>query len=326
MKTPARSLKSLMIAAFVLAGVVTSPAPAQPYPSKPVRVVVVFAPGGATDVVGRLAFRKVGEQLKQQFLIDNRAGASGTLGAAIVAKSPPDGYTVMVYSATILANAHIYKTLPYDPLKDFIGLTPVARMVGMLVVHPSMPVRTTKELIALAKARPGEVLYGTAGPGAFQHLSTSLFANMAGLNMIHVPYKGGAPATAAMASGEVQVMLTPASEAVPHLQSRRVRPIAVSSATRTTQFPEIPAIAETVKGYEFTSWMGTFVPAGTPKPIVDRLNAELKNAVADRDVASKLSALTLDPMHMSIEEFAKLLKSEYDKYEHVVRLSGARIE
>ena len=299
---------------------------AQPYPSKPVRVVVVFAPGGATDVVGRLAFQKVGERLKQQFLIDNRAGASGTLGAGIVAKSPPDGYTVMVYSATILANAHIYKTLPYDPLKDFIGLTPVARMVGMLVVHPSMPVRTTKELIALAKARPGEILYGTAGSGAFQHLSTSLFANMAGLNMTHVPYKGGAPATAAMAAGEVQVMLTPASEAVPHLQSRRVRPIAVSSATRTTQFPEIPAIGETVKGYEFTSWMGTFVPAGTPKPIVDRLNAELKNAVADRDVASKLSALTLDPMHMSVEEFAKLLRSEYDKYEHVVKLSGARIE
>ena len=299
---------------------------AQPYPSKPVRVVVVFAPGGATDVVGRLAFQKVGERLKQQFLIDNRAGASGTLGAAIVAKSLPDGYTVMVYSATILANAHIYKTLPYDPLKDFIGLTPVARMVGMLVVHPSMPVRTTKELIALAKARPGEILYGTAGSGAFQHLSTSLFANMAGLNMTHVPYKGGAPATAAMAAGEVQVMLTPASEAVPHLQSRRVRPIAVSSATRTTQFPEIPAIGETVKGYEFTSWMGTFVPAGTPKPIVDRLNAELKNAVADRDVASKLSALTLDPMHMSVEEFATLLRSEFNKYEHVVRLSGARIE
>ncbi|HEX9685260.1 MAG TPA: tripartite tricarboxylate transporter substrate binding protein [Burkholderiales bacterium] len=326
MKTPARSLMDLMVPALVLAGAVAGPALAQPYPSKPVRVVVVFAPGGATDVVGRLAFRKVGEQLNQQFLIDNRAGASGTLGASIVAKSPPDGYTVMVYSATILANAHIYKTLPYDPLKDFIGLTPVARMVGMLVVHPSMPVRNTKELIALAKARPGEVLYGTAGPGAFQHLSTSLFANMAGLNMTHVPYKGGAPATAAMASGEVQVMLTPASEAVPHLQSRRVRPIAVSSATRTTQFPEIPTIAETVKGYEFTSWMGTFVPAGTPKAIVDKLNAELKKAVADRDVASKLSALTLDPMHMSVAEFAGLLRSEFNKYEHVVRLSGARIE
>ncbi|HXV10411.1 MAG TPA: tripartite tricarboxylate transporter substrate-binding protein [Burkholderiales bacterium] len=326
MKAPARSFIGLMVSAVVLAGMVASAAFAQQYPSRPVRVVVVFAPGGATDVVGRLAFQKVGQQLGQQFLIDNRAGASGTIGAAIVAKSPPDGYTVMVYSATILANAHIYKRLPYDPLKDFIGLTPVARMVGMLVVHPSMPVRSTKDLIALAKARPGEIMYGTAGPGAFQHLSTSLFANMAGLSLTHIPYKGGAPATAAMAAGEVQMMLTPASEAVPHLKSGRVRPIAVSSATRTTQFPEIPTIGETVKGYEFTSWMGTFVPAGTPKPIVDKLNAELKKAVADRDVGSRLSALTLDPMHMSIEEFAKLLKSEYDKYEHVVKLSGARIE
>ncbi|MGH8650619.1 MAG: Bug family tripartite tricarboxylate transporter substrate binding protein, partial [Burkholderiales bacterium] len=317
MKASALSLMHLMVPAFVLAGVIASPAPAQEYPSRPVRVVVVFAPGGATDVVGRLAFRKVGEQLSQQFVIDNRAGASGTLGAAIVAKSPPDGYTVMVYSATILANAHIYQKLPYDPLKDFIGLTPVARMVGMLVVHPSMPVRSTKELIALAKTRPGEIMYGTAGPGAFQHLSTSLFSNMAGLNLTHVPYKGGAPATAAMASGEVQMMLTPASEAVPHLQSRRVRPIAVSSATRTTQFPEIPAIGETVKGYEFTSWMGTFVPAGTPKPIVDKLNTELKKAVADREVASKLSAQGLDPMHMTPEEFAKHVRLEYDRLKEV---------
>jgi tripartite-type tricarboxylate transporter receptor subunit TctC len=315
-----------MVSAVVLAAMAASAALAQQYPSRPVRVVVVFAPGGATDVVGRLAFQKVGQQLGQQFLIDNRAGASGTIGAAIVAKSPPDGYTVMVYSATILANAHIYRKLPYDPLKDFIGLTPVARMVGMLVVHPSMPVRSTRDLIALAKARPGEIMYGTAGPGAFQHLSTSLFANMAGLSLTHIPYKGGAPATAAMASGEVQMMLTPASEAVPHLKSGRVRPIAVSSATRTTQFPEIPTIGETVKGYEFTSWMGTFVPAGTPKPIVDKLNAELKKAVADRDVGSRLSALTLDPMHMSVEEFARLMKAEYDKYEHVVKLSGARIE
>ena len=299
---------------------------AQPYPSKPVRVVVVFAPGGATDVVGRLVFQKLGEQLNQQFLIDNRAGASGTIGAAIVAKSPPDGYTIMVYSATILANAHLYKSLPYDQLKDFIWLTPVARLVGMLVVHPSMPVRTTKDLITLAKARPGEVLNGTAGPGAFQHLATSLFSNMAGLNLTHVAYKGGAPAMIAMASGEVQMMLTPASEVYPYLQSGRVRPLAVSSATRTTQFPDIPTIAETVKGYEFTSWMGTFVPAGTPRPIVDKLNAELKKAVADPKVASNLSVQTLDPMHLSVEEFAYLLKFEYDKYERVVKLSGARFD
>src|SRR5512139_3113616 len=158
---------------------------AQQYPVKPVRVVIVFPPGGATDIVGRIAFQKVGEQLNQQFVIDNRPGAGGTIGAALTAKAAPDGYTLMVYSATLIANAHLYKKLPYDALKDFIGITPVARLVGMLWVHPSMPVRTVKELVALAKARPGEISYGTAGIGAFQHLSTALFANMAGINIVH---------------------------------------------------------------------------------------------------------------------------------------------
>ena len=299
---------------------------AQAYPSKPVRVVIVFPPGGATDIVGRITFQKVGEQVGQQFVIDNRVGAGGTIGAAYVAKSPPDGYTVMVYSATLIANAHLYKKLPYDALKDFIGLTPVARLVGMLTVHPSMPVRTTKELIALAKARPGEISYGTAGVGAFQHLSTSLFANMADIKMIHVPYKGGGPASIAAAGGEVQVLLTPISEVLPHLQAKRLRPIAVSSDKRTTQYPQIPTIGETVKGYEFISWMGTFVPAGTPRAIVDKLNAEIKKAVADPSVASNLSSQTLDPMYMTPEEFAKLLRAEYDKYGQVVKISGARFD
>jgi tripartite-type tricarboxylate transporter receptor subunit TctC len=264
--------------------------------------------------------------MNQQFIIDNRVGASGTIGGAFVAKSPPDGYTVMVYSATLLANQHLYRKLPYDSLKDFIGLTPVARLVGMLVVHPSMPVRNVKELIALARARPGDITYGTAGMGAFQHLATSLFTNMANVKMVHVPYKGGGPAAIATAAGEVQVMLTPISEVLPHVQSNRVRPIAVSSDKRTTQYPDLPTIGETVKGYEFISWMGTFVPAGTPRPIVDRLNGEIRKAVADPSVASNLSSQSLDPMYMTPEEFAKLLKAEYDKYENVVRISGARIE
>ena len=298
----------------------------QAYPSKPVRVVVVFPPAGATDIVGRIVSQKVSEQLSQQFVIDNRGGAGGTIGAAIVAKSPPDGYTLMVYSATLVANAHLYKTLPYDALKDFIGIAPVARLVGVLVVHPSMPVRTIKDLIALAKARPGELVYGSAGVGAFQHLSTSLFANMAGLNMLHIPYKGGGPAAVATAAGEIHMLLTPISEVLPHIKTDRVRPIAVSSDTRVTQLPNIPTIGETVKGYEFISWMGFFTPAGTPKPIVDKLNAELKKAVADPSVASNLSAQSLDPMYMTPEEFAKTLKAEYDKYEHVVKLSGARID
>jgi tripartite-type tricarboxylate transporter receptor subunit TctC len=299
---------------------------AQQYPVKPVRVVIVFPPGGATDVVGRIAFQKVGDLLGQQFVIDNRVGAGGTIGAAFVAKSPPDGYTLMVYSSTLLANAHLYRKLPYDSLKDFVGITPVARLVGALVVHPSMPVRTVKELIALAKARPGEISYGTAGVGALQHLSTSLLCTMTGINLVHVPYKGGGPAAIALAGGEIHMMLTPASEVVPHIQSKRVRPIAVSSATRITQFPELPTIAETVPGYELTSWMGTFAPAGTPKPIIDRLNAELKRAVGDRDVAANLSSQTLDPMHMTPEEFAKQLRADYDKFGQIVKASGARLD
>ena len=298
----------------------------QAYPSKPPRVIIVFPPGGATDIVGRIVFAKVGEQVNQQFVIENRVGASGTIGAAFVAKSPPDGYTIMVYSATLVANQHLYKSLPYDALKDFIGITPVARLVGVLVVHPSMPVRSIKELIVLAKARPNEISYSSAGIGAFQHLATSMLTHMAGVNMVHVPYKGGGPAAIAIAAGEVQVMLTPISEVLPHVKTDRVRAVAVSSHKRTTQLPEIPTIGETVKGYEFISWMGTFVPAGTPRPVVDKLNTELKKAVADPDAAAKLSQQVLDPMYMTSEEFSKLLKSEYDKYERVVKISGARID
>jgi tripartite-type tricarboxylate transporter receptor subunit TctC len=298
----------------------------QGYPAKPVRVVVVFPPGGATDVVARFVFQKVGEQLNQQFVIDNRAGAGGTIGAAIVAKSPPDGYTLMVYSQTLLANAHLYGKLPYDAMKDFIGITALTRLVGMLGVHPSMPVRTTKDFIALAKKRPGEILYGSAGIGAYQHLSMSSFANVIGAKMNHVPFKGGAPAVIALIGGEIHAILTPVAELYPYLKSGRVRPIAVSSDTRAAQFPDVPTIAETVKDFEFTSWFGAFVPAGTPRPIIDRLNAEIKKAVADPDVLAKLSAQTLDPMYMTPEEFAKHLKSDYDRLKQVVKLSGARIE
>ena len=298
----------------------------QPYPSKSVRVVVVFPAGGGTDIVSRIVFQKVGDQLNQQFVIDNRGGAAGMIGGEIVAKSQPDGYTIMVYSQTLLANAHLYRKVPYDALKDFVGIGTLTRIVGMIAVHPSLPVRTTQEFIALAKARPGEVLYGSAGIGAFQHLATSVFANMSGLKMIHVPYKGGTLAVLATMGGEIHAILTVIAELYPHLKSARVRPIAVTSDTRTTQLPQIPTIAETVKGYEFTSWFGVFAPAGTPKPIIDRLSAEINKAVADPDVAPKLSEQVLDPMHSNPEEFAKLLKSEYDRLKQVVKLSGARIE
>jgi tripartite-type tricarboxylate transporter receptor subunit TctC len=317
-----RSLGTL--AAFILLACGT--AWAQSYPTKPVRVIIVFPPGGATDIVGRIVFQKVGEQLGQQFIIDNRPGAGGTLGASLVAKSPPDGYTLMVYSTTLVANAHMYKKLPYDTMKDFVGLSPVAQLIGMLTVHPSMPVRTVKELVSLAKKRPGEISYGTAGVGAFQHLATSLFANMTDINIVHVPYKGGAPASIGTAAGEVQMILTPISEVLPHLKANRLRPIAVSSDKRTAQFPDTPTIGETVKGYEFTSWMGTFAPGGTPRAIIEKLNAELKKAVADPAVASNLSSQSLVPMHMTLDEFAKQMRVEYDRYAHIVKISGARID
>jgi tripartite-type tricarboxylate transporter receptor subunit TctC len=299
---------------------------AQAYPNKPVRVIIVFPPGGSNDVVGRLVFQKVSELAGQQFVVDNRGGAAGTIGSEVVAKSPPDGYTVMVQSTTHVANAHLYKKLPYDVLKDFIGVTPMAVQIGMLVVHPSLPVKNGKEFVALAKKRPGEIIYGSAGNGSYVHLSMALMASMAGMNMVHVPYKGGGPVNVAIASGEVQAVLATIGSLTANLKSKRVRPLGVSSEKRTAAYPDVPAIAEFVPGYEFTAWVGCFVPAGTPKPVVDALNGLIAKALADPGVAQKLSAQTLDPMHMTSEEFTRRLKVDYDKYEKVVKISGARVD
>ncbi len=298
---------------------------AQSYPVKPVRVIIVFPPGGSNDVVGRLVFQKMSEQMGQQFVIDNRGGAAGSLGSAVVAQSPPDGYTVMVQSTTHVANAHMYKNLPYDTLGDFIGITPLARQVGILVVHPSLPAKSVKEFIALAKKRPNDIVYGHAGYGSYVHLTAALFESMTGIKMLHVPFKGGGPASIALISGETQAQIATIGSLFTHIKSKRVRPLGVTAAERVTQLPDVPAIAETVPGYDFTAWVGAFAPKGTPKAIVDRLNAELKNAVNDPGVAPKLSAQTLDPMHMTPEEFAKRLKSDYDKYGELIRLVGAKV-
>jgi tripartite-type tricarboxylate transporter receptor subunit TctC len=299
---------------------------AQTYPVKPVRVIIVFPPGGSNDVTGRIVFQKMGEQLGQQFVIENRGGAAGTIGADLVAKSPGDGYTLMVQSATHLANAHLYKNLPYDTLGDFIGITALARQVSVLVVHPTLPVKTTREFIELARKRPGEIVYGSAGNGSALHLQMELLASMTKIKLVHVPYKGGGPVNVAIASGEVQAVAATIASVVTNLKSKRVRALGVTSDKRVPQLPDIPAIAEAVPGYEFTAWVGCFAPKGTPKAIIDHLNAELRKALTDPGVASKLSAQTLDPMPMSPEEFAKRLKSDYDKYEKVVRISGAKID
>ncbi len=267
---------------------------AQTYPAKPVRVIVVFPPGGSNDVTARIVFQRMTEQTGQQFIVDNRGGAAGTIGAAVVANSPADGYVVMVQSTTHIANAHLYKKLPYDTLGDFIGVTTLARQVGMLVVHPALPVKSTKEFVALAKKRPGDIVYGSAGAGSYVHLAMALIESSTGTTMTHVPYKGGGPLNIALASGEVQATVGTIASLVPNLQAKRLRALGVTSEQRTTQFPDVPAIAEAVPGYEFT--------------------------------ASKLSAQTLDPLPMTPEQFAARLKSDYVKYEKVVKLSGAKID
>lgn len=320
------SAKCFALAA--LAGVLALPlaVSAQKYPDKPVRVVIVFPPGGSNDVVGRIVFQKMAEIMGQQFIIDNRGGAAGQIGSEIVAKSPADGYTVMVQSTTHVANAHLYKKLNYDPLKDFAGVSTLARQVGMLVVHPALPVKNGKEFIALAKKHPGELVYASAGNGSYVHLSMALVASMAGLKMVHVPYKGGGPAGTALIAGETQAMLATIGSLYPHIKSGRVRPIGVATDKRVAQFPDVPAIAEFVPGYDFTAWVGSFVPAGTPRAVIDALNAALAKALADPGVAEKLVAQTLDPMHLTPEQFTARLKSDFDKYEKVVRESGARVD
>jgi len=302
-------------------------ATAQNYPERPVRVVIPWPAGGSNDIVGRIVLQNLSASFKQQFIIDNRGGAAGTIGTDVVAKSAPDGYTMLVTSATHLGNAHLYKKLPYDPLADFAGITPLGRQVGILAVHPSLPVNNVKEFLALAKKRPGEIVYGSAGNGSFTHLMMVLFESMAKVKMLHVPYKGGAPAAISIETGETQAMIATLGSFLPQLQSKKVRPLAVTSSSRVEQFPDIPTMDEAgVRGYEFTSWVGSFVPAKTPPDIIARLNGEFRKVLADPTVRSRLSGAAHDPLYLTPEDFAKRLKSDYDKYGMLIRLIGAKID
>lgn len=316
------------VAVHGLLAVMFSPpvALAQTYPEKPVRVIVVYPPGGSNDLTARIVFQKMSELTRQQFVIENRGGAAGTIGSDIVAKSPADGYTVMVQSASHLANPFLYKNLPYDTLNDFIGVTMLIRQVGILMVHPSMPVNSVAELIALAKKRPGQILYGSAGSGSGGHLMMAQLISMAGLKMVHVPYRGGSPSMTAAISGETQAIISIIGPVLPHIKAKRVRALGVTSETRVKLFPDVPAIGETIPGYEFTAWVGAFVPAGTPRPIVEKLNAELKKVLADPGIAAKLDNLTADPLYTTRDEFAQRLKSGYEKYRKLIAMTGATID
>lgn len=293
------------------------------YPDRPVRVIVVFPPGGSNDVTARIVFNKMPEIVGQQFVIENRGGAAGTIGATVVSQSKPDGYTVMVQSTTHIANAFMYRgKLQYDTLGDFTGITPLARQVGMLVVHPSMPVKSVKDLVNLAKNRPGEINYGSAGLGSYVHLNMAMFISLSKTRMTHVPYKGGGPLSIALMSGEVQTTISTVGSIFRYVKSGRMRGLGVTSAERLKQFPNVPAIGEVVPGFEFTAWVGSFVPAGTPRDIVNKLNADLKKALADPKVAGQLRNVTLDPMYMTPEQFAQRLKSDYARYEKLMKSIG----
>ena len=297
---------------------------AQAFPVKPVRIIVTWPPGGSNDVVARVMAQRLTETVGQAFVVENRAGATGTIGADIVAKSPPDGYTIMVNSATHIANAHTYKKLPYDTLKDFTGVLPLAVQVGMLVVHPSLPVKSVKELVALAKAKPNEIAWASTGTGSYTWLTMAQLLQMTGTKMLEVPYKGGGPAVIALTAGETQVFFVGIGSLVAALPAKRVRPLAVASAQRLKQFPDIPAVAETLPGYEMTAWIGSFVPAATPRPIVERLNTEFRKALDHPDVTKILGAQALDPMPMTPDEFNQRLKTDYAKYQKLISSTGAK--
>jgi len=299
----------------------------QAFPARPVRVIVPFPPGGANDIVARLVFPKASEQMGQQFIIDNRAGAGGTIGSAIVAQSKPDGYTLLIQTAAShVSNGHLYSKLPYDPLRDFTGVSPLAQVVAVLTVHPSMPSRSVKEFIALAKQRPREILHGHSGYGSFTHYNGVLFESRAGIRVTHVPFKGGGPAVIALVSGETQTQVAAIGELIAHIKTGRVRPLGVTSSKRVAELPDVPTIADTIPGYESSTWVSAFAPAGTPKAIIDRLNAELGKAMNDSDIKAKLSAQTLYPAHRPPEELDKRLKMDSEIIGKLFREFGVKLD
>jgi tripartite-type tricarboxylate transporter receptor subunit TctC len=291
-----------------------------------VRVLIPWPPGGSNDVVGRIVAQKLSESLGQQFVVENRGGAAGSIGADVVAKAAPDGYTLMVHSTTHVGNAHVYKKLPYDTLKDFTGVALLVTQPGALTVHPSLPVKSVKEFIALAKRRPGEILYSSSGNGSAPHLSMALFISMAGIDLVHVPYKGGAPQVTALVAGEAQASLATVSTVIEHIRGSRLRPLGVNSTEPVRALPGIAPIAATVAGYEMTPWIGVFAPAATPKPIIDRLHAEIGRVLKLPDVEKNLVNQALEPSAATIDQFNARLRVDYDKYGKLIRSAGVKIE
>ena len=297
------------------------------YPARPIRLIIGQAPGGGLDITARALAQKMGESFGQSVVADNRAGAAGTLGSAMVAKAAPDGYTVLIVSVTYSINPSLYHKLPFDPRKDLQPVTLAASTPFLLLINPALPVKTVRELIAHAKEKPGQLNYGSGGLGNSGHLAAELFSNMAGVRLMHIPYKGTGPAMTDVLSGQLQLMFNSMIQGMPYVKSRRLAALAVTTARRASAMPELPTIAESgLPGYDFSSWYGLMVPAGTPRVIVNRLHGEVVQALSQADFRRRLAQEGSDPIGSTPAQFAAHLTAEIVKWEKAVRDSGMRVE
>lgn len=313
-----------LVLATVLAPL-AAPALAQDYPTKPVRVIVPFAAGGPADVYARFLAQRLQESLGQPFVVDDRPGGGSVIGTDAVAKSAPDGYTLLVMSNTHTVNESLMPNKPFVLMRDFVGVAPINSSDLVLVVHPSVKANTIAELIALAKAQPGRMSYASSGPGTPYHMAGELFKSMAGVDILHVPYKGSAGARTDVLGGQVQMMFDAVTVMAPHAREGKVKALGTSGTTRTTVLPGVPTIAEAgVPGYETTIWLGVMAPKGTPAPIVAKLNAEIGKIVARQDVRDDWAKQGAVPMAMTPAEFARFLEQDIVKWERVVKISGAK--
>jgi tripartite-type tricarboxylate transporter receptor subunit TctC len=301
---------------------------AQAFPAKPVRVIVPFAAGGTTDIVTRILAQRLTESWGQQLLVDNRPGAGGNIGSELVAKSPADGYTILMATvATHGINASLYRKIPYDPISDFMPITLVASTPSVLMLNPAVPANSVKDLIALAKAKPGQLNFGSPGNGSSHHLAGELFDSMAGVKMTHVPYKGTAAALIDVMAGQIQLTFDTLPSAMPYVKGNKLKAIAVTSAKRTRSLSDLPTVSEAgVPGYEVTSWYGALAPAGTPPDVVKKLNADFVRTIRIPEVSEKMIEAGADPVANTPEQFAGFIRSELKKWAKVVQDSGARVD
>ncbi len=323
----ARAIGCCVAAALAIGAVAAPDACAQAYPAKPVRLIVAFPAGGGIDTVTRVLAPKLSDALGQQMIIENRVGASGNIGTDHVAKSAPDGYTVLMAYASHASNAALFDKMPFDTVRDFAPVSMIGAVPHIILVNPSLPVKTVPELVRLAKARPGEINYSSPGNGTPLHLAAELLKVAAGINMTHVPYKGAQPAMVSLMSGETQLTITTMVVATPLVKANRLRAVAVASEKRVATFPALPTVAESgVRGTESNSWYGMLVPAGTPRPIVDRLHGAMVKALAAPDIRENFTAQSVEILGNTPEEFDAVIRAEIAKWSKVVKASGARAD